>query len=84
LFERLLFHFSSRTDSKQLLPQAGKPHSHSWKNSITCTSPELTGCMGYYKCCDVTSVYCLNSRKLPGRFSHGLGTKLQHLSLAPC
>ena len=31
-FERLLFHFSSRTDSKQLLPRAGKPHSHSWKN----------------------------------------------------
>jgi len=31
-FEWLLFHFSSRTDSKQFLPQAGKPHSHSWKN----------------------------------------------------
>ena len=25
---------------------------------------------------DVTSVYSLNSRKLPGRFSHGLGTRL--------
>jgi len=32
IFERLLFHFSSRTYSKQLLPRAGKPHSHSWKN----------------------------------------------------
>ena len=32
LSERLLFHFSSRTDSKQLLPRAGKPHSHSWEN----------------------------------------------------
>ena len=32
LFEQLLFHFSSRTDSKQLLPRAGKHHSHSWKN----------------------------------------------------
>ena len=31
LFEWLLLHFSSRTNSKQLLPWAGKPHSHSWK-----------------------------------------------------
>jgi len=26
---------------------------------------------------DVTSVYSLNSRKLPGRFSYGLGTRLE-------
>jgi len=39
LFERLLFHFSSRTNSKQLLPRAEKPHSLTAVKivSITCT-----------------------------------------------
>ena len=32
--------------------------------------------MKYCNYCDVTSVYSLNSRKLPGRFSYGLGTRL--------
>jgi len=33
--------------------------------------------MKYCNCRDVTSVYSLNSRKLPGRFSYGLGTRLE-------
>jgi len=32
--------------------------------------------MKYCNYRDVTSVYSLNSRKLPGRFSYGLGTRL--------
>ena len=66
LFERLLFHFSSRTDDKQSLPRAGKPQS--WKIvGITCT--RLLECI--CNCRDVTSVYILTSRKLPGRFLEG-------------
>jgi len=33
--------------------------------------------MKYCNYRDVTSVYSLNSRKLPGRFSYGLGTRLE-------
>ena len=76
LFERLLLHFSSRTDSKQLLPQAGRPHSHSWKNCFTYTRLLELILNAYCNCHDVTSVYSLNSWKLPGRFSYGLGTRL--------
>jgi len=32
--------------------------------------------MKYYNYRDVTSLYSLNSRKLPGRFSCGPGTRL--------
>jgi len=32
--------------------------------------------MKYCNYCDVTSVYSLNSRKLPGHFSYGLGMRL--------
>jgi len=70
LFEWLLLHFSSRTDSKQLLPQAGKPYSHNWKIvSITCTNLILTGWMRYCNYRDTTSVYSLNSWTLPGELS---------------
>jgi len=33
--------------------------------------------MKYYNYRDVTSVYSLNSRKLPGRFFYSLGTRLE-------
>jgi len=34
--------------------------------------------MKYCNYSDITSVYSLNSRKLPGRFSYGLGTRLAY------
>ena len=41
-----------------------------------CTNPVLTGLKRYCNYLDITSVYSLNSQKLPGRFSHGLGTRV--------
>jgi len=35
--------------------------------------------MKYCNYRDITSVYSLNSRKLPGRFSYGLGMRLDRL-----
>jgi len=42
-------------DSKQLLPRAGKPHSHSWKNCKYHVHQSVV--MKYCNCHDVTSIY---------------------------
>ena len=39
--------------------------------------------MKYCNYRDITSVYSLNSRKLPGHFSYGLGTRLVSVGILP-
>ena len=76
--EQLVFHFSSRTDSKQLLPLhvAGKPHSQleNCKYRYHVVPTDWTRYCNWY---DITSVHSLNLRKLPGHFSYSMGTRLQ-------
>jgi len=46
------------------------------ERSITCTNPIFIAWVRYWNCCDGTSVYSLNSWKLPGRFYYSLGMRL--------
>ena len=72
------FHFSSRTDSKQL--QESPIFTPEKIVSITCTNPVLTGPMRYCNYRDITSV---NLRKFPFILRPGNKANLQHACLLP-
>ena len=54
---------------------------HEQESPILTVSHTLDCWNAYCNCRDVTSIYSLKSRKLPGHFPYGLGTRLRDIQL---